>query len=303
MDIRVLRYFLAVCREGTMSRAAEMLHVAQPTLSRQIAELETELGCRLLERHSRGVKPTERGLYLQRRAGEIVALADQTRADFLHDDSIVEGDIAIAAGETHGMQVIAQAIASFRAQYPQVRFHIHSADAADVTWRLENGLADFGILLGYPDVDRYDHFRLAPTDAWGLYLRADDPLCRKQTIGPDDLVGLPLITSEQANATGIMASWLGSAAGKVNVVATYNLVRSAVSLLRAGVGDLLSLEKLIPAGPGTGLEFRLLYPPAVSPIDFCWKRGATLTHAARLFCKHVRMSTAQGANTPVPAAG
>lgn len=291
MEIRVLRYYLAVCREGTMSRAAEVLHVTQPTLSRQIADLERELGCRLLERHSRSVKPTEKGLYLQRRAQEIVALADQTEADFTHEDSIVEGDINIAAGETCGMSLIASAIRDFREAYPNVRFHIHSADAADVTWRLDNGLADFGVLLGYPNVSNYDHVRLPPTDAWGVYMHADDPLAQRETASPEDLVGLPLIISDQAISTGIAASWLGDSADKVDVVATYNLVRSAESLLRERVGYVLSFDHLIPTGKETGLEFRLLYPPAVSPIDFCWKRGAALTNAASLFCSCIRERT------------
>ena len=202
MELRVLRYFLAVCQEGTMSKAADVLHVTQPTLSRQIADLERELGCELLERHSRSVTPTERGLYLRRRAEELVGLADQTVADLARNEDIVEGDVWIGAGESEAMRVIADRIRAFRELYPRVHFHIHSGDAADVVERLEHGTVDFAVLMSYPEIDRYDHVRLAPTDAWGVLMPEGDPLAQKETVSPADLAGLPLIASEQAHAAG-----------------------------------------------------------------------------------------------------
>lgn len=287
VDIHTLRSFLIICQEGTMSRAAEVLHITQPTLSRQIANLERELGSQLLIRHSRHVEPTEKGQYLLRRAIEIVGLADKTQADFATDGSIVEGDINIAAGETHGMKVIAHAVSTFQAEYPQVRFHIHSADASVATHRLDNGIADFAVLLGYPNVSDYDYIRLRATDAWGVYMLADDPLAAKETVSPQDLAGKPLISSEQADNTGVMASWFGEYAGQVNVMATYNLVRSAEYLLREHMGYLIALDQLVPAGNGTGIEFRLIYPPAVVNVDVCWKRGAEQSHAVDLFRQHL----------------
>ena len=160
MELRTLRYFLTVCQEGTMSRAADVLHVTQPALSRQIAALERELGTPLLERHARSVTPTERGLYLRRRAEEIVGLADQTTADFTQPDEIVAGDIHIGAGESEGISVVARAARAFRARHPGVRFHLHSGTAIDLIERLEHGVDDFAVLMSYTDIDRYDHLRL-----------------------------------------------------------------------------------------------------------------------------------------------
>lgn len=165
MELRVLRYYLAVCREGTMSKAADSLHVTQPTLSRQIADLEHELGCELLVRHSRSVTPTEQGIYLRRRAEELVGIADQTAADLAHGDDVVEGDVWIGAGESESMRSVAAKIRGFRELHPQVRFHIHSGDAGDVVERLEHGTVDFAVLMSYAAIDRYDHVRLSPTDA------------------------------------------------------------------------------------------------------------------------------------------
>ena len=283
MELRVLRYFLAVCKEGPMSKAADVLHVTQPTLSRQIADLERELGCELLERHSRSVTPTERGLYLRRRAEELVGLADQTVADLARNEDIVEGDVWIGAGESEAMRVIADRIRAFRELYPRVRFHIHSGDAADVVERLEHGTVDFAVLMSYPEIDRYDHVRLAPTDAWGVLMPEGDPLAQKETVSPADLAGLPLIASEQAHAAGACAAWLGEYAADADIVATYNLLFNAEMLVREHVGYALCLDRIATTGRGTGLEFRLLYPPAVVTIDFAWKRGQVFSPAPKRF--------------------
>ncbi len=290
MEIRVLRYYLTVCREGTMSRAAEVLHVTQPTLSRQIADLERELGCTLLHRGSRRVVPTEQGLYLQRRAEEIVALAEQTEADFSQSDDIVEGDVHIGGGESQGVLAIAKCIRSFREQYPQVRFHLHSGNAEETIGRLERGLDDFSILISYPDISKYAHLRFKPTDAWGVIMRKDDPLAQKEVIQPSDLRNQPLIVSRQALETGALDMWFETSVNKLNVVATYNLVFNAVMLAREGVGYVCSLENLAMVGEGTDLVFRLLYPPVISVIDLVWKHNQVFSKAAQLFLENVRAS-------------
>lgn len=292
MELRTLRYFLAVCEQGTMSRAAEVLHVTQPALSRQIAALERELGCALLERHSRSVTPTEQGLYLQRRAREIVGLTNQTEADLKQRADIVEGDIHIGAGESDGIRVIAARIRAFRARHPGVRFHVHSGNAPDLIERLERGLDDFSVLMSHPGIDRYAHLRLAPTDAWGILMRDDDPLAARDSVGPADLAGASLILPErfaQADeVTGLFATWLGDQANAPHVAATVNLAFNGAVLVREGVGSMLTYEGLTPAGPGTGLAFRLLFPPLISVIDFAWKRDAPLGDAARRFLAFVR---------------
>lgn len=303
MDLRVLRYYLAICREGNMSRAAEVLHVTQPTLSRQIADLERELGCTLLERGSRSVTPTEKGLYLRRRAEEIVSLADQTASELAHGDDVLEGDVHIGAGESEGLRVIAAKARSLQERYPHVRFHLRSGNSIDVIEWLERGIVDFAVLMSYPDINRFEHIRLAPTDAWGVFMREGDSLAAKKFAGPADLAGVPLIVSSQALEARDLSHWFGVPKDNLNVVATYNLVLNAVQFVREGVGYALGLDGLVSAGPGTGLEFRLLYPPVVSVIDFAWKSRKTLSAAAQAFLKEMQSDDSAGSGTGGGAAG
>ena len=291
MDIRVLRYFLSVCEHGTMSRAAEALHVTQPALSRQIAQLERELGTTLLVRGARRVELTEKGLYLRRRAQEIVDLADQTTSDLAHGEDIVEGDVFIGAGESEGLRVIARHVRAFREKYPGVHFHLHSGNAPDLIERLEHGVDDFSVLMSYPDVDRYAHLRLSPTDAWGVLMRDDDTLVTREAVSPADLLDAPLIVPERHTKgdrlTGLLATWFGERSGDAVIAATYNLAYNGALLVREGVGRMLSFDGLTTVGTGTGLEFRLLFPPLVSVIDLAWKRDVPLGDAARRFLELV----------------
>ncbi len=291
MELRALRYYLAVCEYGTMSRAAEVLHVTQPALSRQIAALERELDCELFERRSRSVTPTEQGLYLRRRAQEIVGLADRTAADFAHDEGIVAGDINIGAGESVAMREIAQFIARFRTRYPQVRFHLHSAIATDLIERLEHGLDDLVVLMSHPDNDRYEHIRLQHTDAWGVIMQETDSLATQEVIGPADLADAPLIMPERSwgsdGPTGPLGSWFGEHGRGLDVVATYNLSFNATTLVQEGVGSMITFEGLTATGGDSGLSFRLLYPPAVSIIDVVWRRNIPRSRAVQLFLEEL----------------
>lgn len=297
MELRTLRYFLAVCEHGTMSRAAGALHMTQPALSRQMAALERELGCALLERHSRSVTPTEKGLYLRRRAQEIVGLADRTVSDFAHADGIVAGDVRIGAGESDGLRVVAERGRAFRERYPNVRFHLHSGNVPDLIERLERGIDDFSVLMSHPDVDRYAHLRLSPTDTWGVLVRDDDPLTARRTARPDDLLDRPLIVPERHaegdSLTGPLATWFADHAGEVDIAATYNLAYNGTLLVREGMGRMLSLDGLAATGEGTGLEFRPLAPPLVSVIDLVWKRDAPLGDAAHRFLELLREDGAE----------
>ena len=288
MELRTLRYFLAVCEAGSMSRAAERLHVTQPTLSRQIADLERELGCTLFVRHSRSVEPTEEGLHLMARALDIVSLADLTEGEYRNRGKVIAGDIRIACGESSGIAPIASCVRSFRKRYPDVRFRLHSGNADYVVERLERGLDDFAILFSYPGIDRYEHMRLPHTDAWGIYLPEGDPLAGKDVISPEDLEGLPLIASEQALDTDELSAWFGESLPRVDLAATYTLGYNATVFAREGAGYMLGLDALAPTGSGTGLEFRPLWPPIVAHIDFAWRRGQKLSNAASLFLEELR---------------
>ena len=288
MELRTLRYYLAVCEAGSMSRAAERLHVTQPTLSRQISELERELGCALLIRHSRSVEPTEEGLHLMARASDIVSLADLTEDEYRDRGEVVAGDIRIACGESSGIALVASCAREFRIRYPQVRFCLHSGNADYVVERLERGLDDFAILFSYPGIERYEHMRLPHTDAWGIYLPEGDPLAAKEVISSEDLEGVPLIASEQALETDELSTWLGDSLARVKVAATYTLGYNALMFVREGAGSMLGFDSLAATGPGTGLEFRPLWPPIVAHVDFAWRRSQKLSRAAKLFLDDLR---------------
>ena len=288
MELRTLRYYLAVCEAGSMSRAAERLHVTQPTLSRQVSELERELGCSLLIRHSRSVEPTEEGLHLMARAADIVSLADLTEAEYRDSREVVAGDVRIACGESSGMALVASCAREFRTRHPQVRFCLHSGNADYVVERLERGLDDFAVLFGYPGVDRYEHVRLPHTNAWGIYLSEGDPLAKRKVLSPTDLEGLPLIASEQALDTDELSAWFGESLPQVRLAATYTLGYNGIVFVREGAGYMLGFDSLAPTGHGTGLEFRPLWPPVVAHADFAWRRGQRLSHAASLFLEELR---------------
>ena len=292
MELRALRYYLAVCEWGTMSRAAEELHVTQPALSRQIAALERELGCELLERHSRSVRPTEKALYLRRPAQESARRADQTSADSSHGTATAARDTHIGPADTASTRLIAQRVRAFRRLYPDVRFHLHSAVATDLMERLEHGLDDLVVLMSYPNDERCSHLRLPLSDAWGVAMRADDPLASREVITPADLTAGPLLMPERpwagARLAGPLGAWFGDDGEAIEVAATYNLSFNATLLVQEGVGRMLTLEGLTPSEPGSGLAFRLLYPPAVSIIDVVWKRGATPSRAVSLFLESLR---------------
>ena len=288
MELRTLRYFLAVCEAQSMSRAAERLHVTQPTLSRQIAELERELSCTLLVRHSRSVEPTEAGLHLMDRAGDIVSLADLTAAEYRQGDQVVAGDVRIACGESVGMGLVASAIRSFGARHPRVRFRLHSGNAAYVTNRLERGLDDFGVFISYPLIGHYESLTLPHADSWGIYLPVDDPLAGREGLTPQDVSRLPLITSEQAVETDELSSWFGDLLGDLRIVATYTLSYNAQLLVRAGVGYMLGIAGMVPTGTGSSLAFVPLLPAVSARIDFCWRRDHALSNAARLFLDDMR---------------
>lgn len=296
MELRTLRYFLAVCEAGNMSRAARRLHVTQPTLSRQVADLERELGCELLVRHSRSIELTEEGRHLVNRATDIVALADLAKSECRIGSQTVAGEVRIACVETRGVETIVLCARRFREAYPQVRVRLHGGDATHAIERLERGLDDFAVLVGHPDIGRYEHVRLPEVDAWGVYLLADDPLARKEFVEPADLMENSLIVPEHAWDSDELSGWFGDRLVRVKIAASYTLGNHGLMLARAGIGPMLGLEGITAAGTDTGLEFRPLRPKVASHVDFAWRREQALTNAARLFAnelgiyaKHVRL--------------
>jgi DNA-binding transcriptional LysR family regulator len=283
MELRVLQYFLAVTREQSISGAAEYLHLSQPTLSRQLKDLEDELGKQLFIRGNRSVNLTEDGMILRKRAEEIMELVRKTENEISFSDEAIAGDIHIGAGETEGVRVLLKAAQELQARYPMVHFHIISGDSQTVMEQLDRGLIDFGLLLGKMNLSKYDTLKLPVKDIWGVLMRRDAPLAQKDKITPDDLIGQPLIISRQADKNNDLSEWFNKHNSEPNIVATYNLVYNASLMVDEGMGYALCLDKIINTSGDSNLCFRPLEPRLELEMNLVWKKYQILTKAAEKF--------------------
>lgn len=288
MDIRVLRYFLAVTREESISGAAESLHMTQPTLSRQLMDLEEEIGKKLLIRGNRRITLTEEGLLLRKRATEIIDLVEKTEAELTAPDEVVSGDVYIGGGETDAMRLIAKIATDLQKTCPNIRYHLYSGNADDVTERLDKGLLDFGILIEPADMKKYDYIRMPAVDTWGLLMPKDCPLASHTEILAEDILDLPIITSRQTMVGNALSGWLGKDFEKMNIVATYNLVYNAALMVEEGLGYVLTLDKLVNTSESSGLCFRPLKPKMEAHLDIVWKKYQVFSGAADRFLSRVQ---------------
>ena len=293
MELRTLRYFLAVCEHGTMSRAAEALHVTQPALSRQIAALERELGTPLLERHSRSVHAHRTGASTCNGAhGRSSASRTRPPRTSHAARTSWRATSSSAPASPRACAWSPATCAPFARGTPACAFTCTAATRRTSSSAWSTASTTSPCSWSYPDVDRYAHLRLSPTDAWGVLMRDDDPLVARETVGPADLLDAPLVVPERHakgdKLTGLLATWFGERAAEATIAATYNLAYNGALLVREGVGRMLSFDGLTTVGPGTGLEFRLLFPPLVSVIDLAWKRDVPLGDAAQRFLALIR---------------
>ena len=286
MEFRALSYFLMIAREGTISGAAQVLHLSQPTLSRQMQELERELGCTLFERGKRRIELTEAGMRLRSRAEEIVDLVDRTEQEFHTTPDTLAGEVRIGGGETPAMSLITDIIAELQSAYPLMTFSLHSGNAVDASDRLETGRIDFGLFIGQAALDRFESLPLPANNIWGVLMRSTDPLAGRERVAPCDLVGRPLILSQQA--AGDMSLWFKRDIEDLDVVATYNLIYNAALLARSGVGYVIGLKGIADTSPGSGLAFRPLDPPIAADTFIAWKRYQTFSPAANVFLQKIR---------------
>lgn len=282
MELRVLEYFLAVAREQSISAAADFLHLTQPTLSRQLKDLEDEFGKQLFIRGSRRVTLTEDGVYFRKKAEEIVTLARRTEAEMKNTDQTIVGDIYIGAGETDAVGNIVRAAHELQQQFGGVRFHIISGDTADLTDRLDKGLFDFCLLLGEIDQTKYEYLSLPYTDTWGVLMHKDSPLAQKAAIQAQDLWDKPLIVSRQTLTVPTFMRWFEKPASELNIIATYNLAFNASLMARERMGYVLTLDKLIKT-EGTDLCFRPLSPKQTVGMTLVWKKYQPQSKAAEKF--------------------
>lgn len=283
MELRVLKYFLAVARAESITAAAEILHVTQPTLSKQLKELEDELGTQLFIRGNRRITLTDDGNFLRKRAQEIIDLTEKTENELKESDELISGDIYIGGGETEAIRILAKIIKQITHDHPMIRFHLHSGNANDVMERLDNGLLDFGVVLEPVDLKKYDFQKLPATDTWGLLMRKDSPLAAKEAIRPEDLLNIPLLCSNQTLVKNELSGWAGIDFDSMNIVTTYNLIFNASIMVQEGVGYALCIDKLVNTTGDSNLIFKPLAPSLRVGLDIIWKKYQVFSKASKIF--------------------
>lgn len=286
MELRVLQYFLAIAREQSIVRAAESLHLSQPTLSTQIKNMEEELGKQLLIRGTKGsrkVTLTEEGMILRKRAEEILDLVQKTENEVTCTNNIVMGDIYIGTGETDGIRILAKAAKSLQVSCPGIHYHISSGNSTFVMERLDKGLLDFGIVFGRVDLTKYNALKIPVKDVWGVLMRNDSSLASKEAVSPEDLWDKPLIISQQENKGGMLTQWLKRQTTELNIVATYNLLFNASLLVDEGLGYAIGFDKIINTTGNSSLCFRPLIPRLEEEMSMIWKKYQIFSKPAEKF--------------------
>ena len=285
MELRVLHYFLAIAQEQSIVRAAESLHLSQPTLSTQIKNMEKELGKQLLIRGTKGSRKitlTEEGMILRKRAEEILDLVKKTECEITSADDIIMGDIYIGTGETDGVRLIAKTAGKLQKICPGIHFHVSSGNAAFVMEQLDKGLLDFGVVFGTVDLTKYNALKLPDKDVWGVLMRRDSPLASKKEITPGDLRDKPLILSQQEHRGGNFTQWFQCQMTDLNIAATYNLIYNASLLVDEGLGYAVGLDKIINTSCSS-LCFRPLAPKLEEEMSIIWKKHQIFSRPAEKF--------------------
>ncbi|MCI8388619.1 MAG: LysR family transcriptional regulator [Clostridiales bacterium] len=287
MEIRVLRYFLEVARENSITRAAVRLHISQPTLSKQLKDLEDELGQKLFVRTNYSIKLTDAGMLLRKRAEDILEITDKTLDEFRSLNDEMGGDIHIGCAESDGIKYLARCVEAVRKKNPRVRCHLHSGNTEDIEGRLESGLFDYAFLVEPPDLSKYNYLEVPHSDVWGIVMRRDSPLAKKKYIEADDLLGLDIICSSQAMKTDI-PRWCGEKTDTFDLSVTVNLVYNGAIFVKEGLGVMLSFDKLTNTGKDSELCFRPLYPRLETKMYVVWKKYQVFSPAAELLMKEMR---------------
>lgn len=288
MELRVLKYFLMVAKEESISGAANALHLSQPTLSRQLKDMEEELGKQLFIRGSKKIELTDKGRILKKRAEEIVSLIEKTENEISVSDTHIAGDVFIGAGETIGVRCLTRTAKTVQDKFPDIHFHIISGDRADVVERLDSGLVDFGLVFGSVDDTKYESIKVPNSDMWGVLMRKDSPLAEKEMIEPKDLYNKPLIISRQADRTGIVKRLLNRSADKLNIVATYNLIFNGSLMVQDGLGYALAIESITSNTDKSEIVFRPLSTVLCEDMHVIWKKDNVFSKAAEKFLEELK---------------
>ena len=291
IELRLLQYFLEVANECNISRAAQNLHITQPSLSRQLSQLEGIISKKLYTRESYGIRLTEEGLLLKRRAQEILSLEAKTLEELSDNSGTISGTIYIGAGETAGIKHVAGILRKLREAYPLITYRMISADAEDVADKLDKGLTDFGLFVGKVPLNKYNSLTLPYSDRWGLIVRIDDELAERECITPEDLRGRELLLSHQAKTHGEFTEWLGYSVEELRIIGTHNLAYNASVMVREGLGILLTIDGIVS---GEGLKFIELKPEISAGLVLSWKKGGVLSKAAKKFLELAESESKSG---------
>lgn len=289
MEIRTLRYFLAMAREENMTRAADTLHVTQPTLSKTLKALEDELGKKLFTRHSFSITLTEEGILLQDRAEDLVTMADKIENEFLSLDDIIGGDLYLGLAESYQIRYLAKEIRILKNRYPGLQYHITSGDTEQVTEKLGKGLLDFAVVCETPDARKYSYLLFPESDHWGIIMPADAPLANKEAVTVDDLMDIPLFASEQSWKNDI-PRWCGERISGLRLEGSFRLAYNASVFVKEGLGYQLTFDHLVDTSPENGLVFRPLSPPLETKLFLIWNKYQTFTPIAERFLNQIKAS-------------
>ncbi len=289
MEIRVLKYFITIAREQNISAAAEKLHLSQPTLSRQIKDMEDELGKQLFIRGNRKITLTEDGMILRKRAEEILDLVQKAENEIAVSDKLISGEIIIGTGEVDGVRIVAKTAKKLSEQYPNIQYNIISGDSVDIIEKLDKGLIDFAVLVGYAiDISKYHSIKLPNKETWGVLMKNDCVLAQKEYVTAQDLWDKPLIVSRQAIKGEILTDWLEKDISQLNIIAYYNLIYNASLMVEEGLGYALCIDKIINITEDSNICFKPFYPNLEAGMDIVWKKYQVFSRASQKFLEALK---------------
>jgi len=288
LDIRVLKYFLTVVREENITRAADILHITQPTLSRQLSKLEEDLGVQLFLRGKKGIALTNEGILFRRRASEIVELADKAERELSESEQLIDGEIAVGCGELESVKLITKLFMSFKEKYPNVHLDLYTGNADQIKQRIDNGVTDIGILLEPVEIEKYNFIRLNIKENWVVLMRADDPLAEKEYVTAQELSKLPLIMTKRQSIRNEIESWFRGYMDELNIAASSNLSTNASILVEQGLGYALIIEGSMPFIDKSKVACRKLYPERITTSVLAWKKHQPFSLAVTKFIEHIQ---------------
>lgn len=281
MELKTLKYFVMIVREQNISKAAERLYLTQPTLTKQMQELESELGVKLFERGKRKITLTEDGLFLYKKAQEIIDLETITKNSFQNKDKKINGEISIACGETYAMNYLLKIYKKIHEENPLITISLFSGNDEDVREKLNNGLAEFALFIGLTNLDNYNFIKLPLNETWGLLMNKNSSLSKKETIKSEDLSNLPLLVSRQVYRANELSGWLNKDLSKLNIIGTYNLLYNASLMVKEDSVYAITIDKLLK--DDNKVVFKKFEPELTSNIYFAWKKYQVLSKAGQLF--------------------